>query len=522
MSLLRSSMVAGAGAVASRLLGFVRDVLIAGLFGATPVADALLAALRIPNLLRRVLAEGGLNGGFVPIYHRRLREGGREAADAFASRAVGLTLLASLAMVGLAMLAGPWLILAFAPGYAADGLLTAQAASYLRAALPFLLFAMMSALVVAWLNAERRVAAGAVATVAMNGALVLVLLWLGRNAVGGEPANAAWSFAAAWSLAGLVQLVIVLAAARRLGFRRRHVLPRLDADQRRLLAATPAALAAAGSVQFILASASMAASFTPGAVAWLYYAERVVQLPLGFIAVAVGTVLLPELARDAARDSAGGGLSVRALELALALAMPAAAALLVLAGPIVSVLFEHGRFGPADARASAALMAGLAPGLVAAAAGQVLLQTWLAREAARVPLLTLLAGIVVAPTSALSLAPILGPAGFGLGVSLGLAVQAALLLAGLMRGGGWTWPAGMTGNLARLGLSSAAMAAAVAWGAMVAAPWLDAANPVILRAGTLAVLCVSGIGLYGAMAALLGVVRVRRRPPACEPPPRLP
>ncbi len=503
MSVGRSTLLVAGCAALSRILGFVRDMLTAGLFGAGPVADALLLALRIPNALRRVLGEGGLNAGFVPI-HARLALAGTQAAGRFGSASLASVGTAVLALAALVHALAPWIVLALG-GHGGDPSLPDLAMGYLRAAMPFLVGATLASLAGAWLNAERRYAAAALAPLAVNVWLIAVL-WI-LYARGGDPVANGLVFAASWSLAGLVQLACLIPAMRRLPLAWPHWRDVAAPEQRSLLMRAGPAMAASGAAQLIVLAATAAASQTPGAIAWLYYAERLVQMPLGFVSAAAGIVILPEIAaRLGAGDSfAAHAAQNRALEAMLALALPSAAALAALAQPIVSVLFGRGAFGAADVTETAAMLAGLAPGLAAACVGKVLAQSAFAAEDVRAPLVAAALGIAV--TLVLGFAA--GPGGslaLGLSVSAGLAAQALVLAAFLYRDGRWRPDIRLGLRCGGMAVASAVMAAAVASGAVAAEPWLDPAAGTVTRATALVSLCLLGIGVYGILATVLRAI----------------
>lgn len=498
-SVARAGAVVGAASVASRVLGFLRDVLIAQVLGAGAVADAFLAAFRISNLFRRVLGEGGLNAGFVPVYGDMAAREGPEAARRFAGRTIVNALFFFVALTGVAELAAGGLVLTMAAGFVGDEDKLALAVFYTRLSLPFIAFTGLASLLAALLNAERRFAAAAVAPALVNAVLIAILLLPGSDGAD-DPAAGAW-LALAVSLSGLLHLAIVAGAVARMPGRPPLPAPRLDADARRLIRFALPALAASGMTQVILLTATALASAQPSAVSWLYYADRVFQLPLSFIGVAAGVVLLPEFVGRTREDArqAGGALAAY-LTGALALALPAAAGLAALAGTIVSVLFERGAFAAADREATGALLAALALGLPAAAASKVLIQPFFARRSVRPPLAAGLAGML-ATVGGAYLLPLSGNGAIGLAASLGLWAQ-ALALAGFGRAD-VDWRRLAAFRPARLAGAAALMGAVVAAADTLAAPWLAADKPLVLRGAILAALCAGGMLAYGAAARVL-------------------
>lgn len=419
--LLAAFATVGAWTLASRVLGFVRDVMMAAALGAGPVAQAFVAAFTLPNLFRRFFAEGAFNTAFVPMFTRRLQTEGRDEARAFAEQALAALTAALLILTLAAQLAMPWLVLALTAGFAGDERLP-LAVEMGRIAFPYILFISLTALLSGVLNALGRFAVAAAAPVALNliliGALALAETgWLAGTvsltAPPGAPVDGlhagallTWGVAAA----GVAQLALVWRAASRAGIPLRLRLPRLTPQVRRLaVVAFPAALAG-GVMQINLVVGRQVASFFDGAVAWLYYADRLYQLPLGVIGVAVGIVLLPELSRRAANgDEAGARHSVsRSMEFALALTLPATVALLVIPGPLTSVLFGRGAFGPDDVAATALAVAIYGAGLPAFVLTKIVQPLFFAREDTRTPYRLALWGMAVNAVVAVGLAPLIG------------------------------------------------------------------------------------------------------------------
>lgn len=498
--LARDSAVVGAATVGSRLLGFARDVLIARLLGGGPVADAYLAALRLPNLVRRVLGEGGLNAPFVPLYLEIARERGLADARRFAAEATGNLAFLLVLVVAVGELFAPWLVLGLAGGFADEPQTLAFAAYYTRLMLPFLLLTTLAALLAALLNAEKRFTVAALAPALMNALLLALLLSL--YAFGSAPEDAARWLAIGVSLTGLAHLAMILLAQRSLGPIRPSL--RWSHDMTRLVKTGGATLLAASAAQLVLLVATQIASIEPGAVSALYYADRVFQLPLGFVGVAMGTVVLSDMAEAAGRAGPDAMLG-RSLALGLALALPAGAALVALADPIVSVLFEYGRFGPADRQRTAAALAGFGYGLPFAVAAKVFGQVYFARRLPRLPLLSGgVAIIVVALTGLLLAQPGNAAQMAAFAATLAFLVQALWLGVSLVRDGIWH---PTPGNLRPVVASLAASVGMV--GALLLllqrlAPSLAPDQPALHRIGALALVCLGGAVVYGGLGWALG------------------
>jgi putative peptidoglycan lipid II flippase len=507
--LATSTALVGAAAAGSRILGFARDVLLASILGAGPAADALVVALRLPNLLRRVLGEGGLNAGIVPLARRIETGEGAHSAYVFAGDVLVTAALILAAVIVVAEIAAPTIVLALAPGFSDDVQRLALATLCLRLTLPLAWGATMAALAAGLLNANGRYAAAALAPLVVNAVLVAILLAFAGK--GWTPERLAPVLAAAVALAGMLQATALLPALARLPVRPALVRPRLSPEVRRAFALGLPGLAGLAAAQFGIVVATQVASRSPEAVAHLYYAERLYQLPLGFVAAAAGIVLLPEIARllAAGEGAAIHALQNRALELALAVSVPAAAALSILAGPIVSILFERGEFGAADAGPTAAALAALAWGLPAAAAARVLSQPFLARERPRPPLLCALLALVATGLAAWLLEPAFGAAGVAAGVSIGAWAGAGALGAALVPTGWWRWDADLARRLLLAALATILMALMLKAGMAGLSGWLQAEAGLARRIIALALLCGTGLALYAALATLTGIVRWR-------------
>ena len=508
--LIRGFLTVGAWTLLSRVLGFARDILIARFLGTGAAAEAFFVAFSLPNMFRRFFAEGAFNMAFVPLYAKKL-EADRDEADAFARDAVAAMVLILTAFSVLGILLMPALVLAMASGFAADERF-ALAVAYGRVAFPYILLISLAALVSGVLNSAGRYLAAAAAPALLN---VVFLLAMGLAALFPEAVSAwlaapegpravGWLLTLSVPLGGLAQLGLVAWAARRAGHRlwpRRR--PRLTPDLRRLLAiAAPAALAG-GVLQVNLLIGRQVASYTDGAVAWLNYADRLYQLPLGVVAIAIGVVLLPELSRRVrAADTVGQRESYsRAFEFALLLTVPATVAFLVVPLPLVSVLFERGQFDVDDTAATALALMIYALGLPAFVLQKVLQPVYFAREDTRTPLRFALVSLVVNAAVAIGLSPVIGWTAAALGTTLAAWAMVGLLWRGARAmGEAARLDARARGRAWRIALASAAM------GVVLWAAWL-ALGPALAgpgRAAALAALVAVGMAAYAGFALLFG------------------
>jgi putative peptidoglycan lipid II flippase len=509
MRILRSSLVVAVATALSRILGFVRDILIAAALGAGPVSDAFLVALRLPNLVRRVLGEGGINAGFIPLHARITAERGERGAQDFSARAISTTGVALAAFSVIAHFAAGALVLAVASGYAEDPEGFALTENLTRLALPAIAALTLAALIGAALNAERRFVAAAVAPLVVNLAMIVVLA-APVPALREDPALMARALALTLTLSAFAQLALLAIALRRARPALRLTRPRLDADMRRLMMFALPGLLATGAAQLILLAALQAASYTPSAVSHLHYADRLFQLPLGLIGVAVGIVLLPEIAgRLRGGDRRGfEAATSRALEGSLLLAVPAGVALLILAEPIVGVLLERGAFTSFDRIETAAMLAGLSIGLPSAVTAKVLGQGLFAGERSRAASLAALAGIATAIIACPLLAIPLGGFGIGLGAALAFAVHALAIVLVLALSRLWRPDRRLFARLARIALATLVMSLLLLALTMTIEQWT----------GLLMTLACLGGGLvYGLAAFLTGaatredIAAIRRR-----------
>jgi len=400
--LLSGILTVGGWTLMSRLLGFARDVLIAGFLGPGVLMDAFVAAFRLPNMFRRFFAEGAFNAAFVPMFSKRLEAD--ESPEAFASLALSGLSLVLLTLTALSMIFMPALVYATAEGFYGDARFDVTV-DYGRIVFPYVLFISLAALLSGVLNATGRFAAAAAAPVLLNVMLVtaMTVAW----AMGGEVAKAlVWTI----PFAGIAQLALVWIAADKAGLRIRPVRPRWTPEMKNLVrVAVPAALAG-GVVQVNLLVGQLVASNYDKAVSWLYSADRLYQLPLGVVGIAVGIVLLPDLSRRLkAGDDAGARNALsRAAELSLALTIPCAVALMVIPLPLVSVLFERGAFGADDTAATALAVAIYGLGLPAFVLQKILQPLFFAREDTKSPFHYALVAMVVNAALAIGLAFAIG------------------------------------------------------------------------------------------------------------------
>ena len=498
MSLLPPVATVGGLTLASRVLGFIRDIAFAAILGTGPTAEAFFVAFRLPNLFRSLFAEGAFNVAFVPIFTRILKGGGPERARDFAEEALSALATTLLALVLLAQLLMPWLIYGIAGGFADRPEVFAQSVVFSRIAFPYLLFISLAALFGGMLNALGRFAAAAAAPILLNLVMIGALAW---SATLSTPAGLAVSWGV--PLAGILQLLLVAGAARRAGMGLRLRRPRLGPDGRRLLTvAAPAALTS-GVYQLHLLISTLVASFFPGAVAWLQYADRLYQLPLGVVGVALSVVLLPELAR---RLEAGDTVEARnsfsrSLETALAVSVPSAVALAAVPVSLIGTLFERGAFGPADTAITASALALFAVGLPAFMLAKIYASVFFAHEDTRRPLYYAGTGFALNALLAAGGAPIWGFLAIPAATSISAWFALALFIRGARRLKETKPDAAFRRRAPR------AVAAALAMGAIILAAELAMAGMFadpILRYLALVLLVAGGLVSYGVIGHFCG------------------
>ena len=494
--MLRSLATVSAGTLGSRLSGFLRDALIAALFGAGSVADAFLFAFQFVNVARRLLSEGALNAMFVPAYLRIRDAGGETAATAFAGRALGAIGLSVLGAALLLAIAAPSAISAIAPGFTGQPAFQLAVDAF-RLMLPYLAFAGPVALMAGVLNAHGRVALTSFAPILFNAVMIAAAatLLLGRL----SPLTAAMALSATIGAAGCAQLIFLGLSGTRYA---RPLRVSLDGEIQELFRrALPGMIAQSGSQLFLVAGAVIA-SASPSAVSYVYFASRLVDLPLGLVSAATGAVLIPKLSGTTERD-----VSSSALQLTLGLALPAAAGLALLAAPIVALLFQHGAFTARGTQETALALTILAASLPAFALARPMSAVFFAREQMTAPMTATLAGLAATIVAALLLQPVHGHAGVAAAISLGAWVTAVALGAALATRGELALGARGWRNVAFIVVASILMAAAVLAASTRITP--GTANDVWTLGLVLGTLIALGMIVYGLSLRLFGVVKFR-------------
>ncbi|MDR6954363.1 putative peptidoglycan lipid II flippase [Ancylobacter sp. 3268] len=497
--MIRSIFSVGGWTLLSRLTGFARDIMMAAVLGAGPVADAFYLAFRLPNHFRAIFAEGAFNTAFIPAYARVKTQEGDAKAARFADGVLSGVVVVQLAVLAFALMATPLVVATLAPGLADDPERFALTVGYTRITFPYLGLIAVVTLVGGVLNANERFWAAAAASILLNVAMVGTLSVAGWFPTAGD--------AAAWGvlISGFLQVGLLVFDAERHGLGPRFALPRLDPETRRfLIALGPAILGSAG-LQLAIFADTIVASFLPqGAVAALFYAERIYQLPVGVIGIAAGIVLLPEMSRRlAAGDEAGARhAQARALELILLLVLPFLAACLIVPEEIMRGLFLRGAFTGEAARAAAQTLAAYAIGLIPFVVMRAFMSPFYARGDTRTPVIATLGAAMVNIALKVWLMDDFAQVGLAFATSVGGWISLALLIAFALRRGYGCGDAALVALLPRLALIGLGVAAALFAAARFGAPPI-AALPSLRDEATLALCIAAGGAAYGVLVALL-------------------
>lgn len=504
--LLASTAVVATMTMLSRVLGLVRDVVIARMLGASAGADAFFVALKIPNFLRRLFAEGAFNQAFVPVLSEYRSNGSMAATKLLVDRVAG-TLGGTLVLVTLVgVLAAPAIVWVFAPGFGDDPEKRALTVEMLRLTFPYLFFIALTAFAGGILNSWNRFAVPAFTPVLLNLSLIGCALFLAPHF-----AQDRMAVALAWGvlIAGVVQLLFQLPFLARLNL---MPIPRMgwgDPGVRKIMKLMAPALFGASVYQLnSLVNTILASMLETGSVTWLYYTDRLIELPLGIFAVAIGTVILPSLSSkhaDASPEAFSRTLDW-AMRMVLLIGLPAALALFALAEPLLSTLFQYGEFSAFDVTKTAASLRAYSAGLLAAMLIKVLAPGFYARQDTRTPVrigvLAMLANMLLGALLVWEWRHV----GLASAMALSAWLNAGLLYLGLRRSGVYQPLPGWTLQWLRMLLAGAAMVVACYWLSLQTTVWNEAG--VWPRVGWLSLIVGAGMAIYLSSLVVLGL-RVR-------------
>lgn len=474
MSLVKKFMTVGGATLGSRIFGFARETAMAAALGTGPMADVFYAAFRFPNLFRRLFAEGAFNAAFVPLFSKEIEEHGLDGAKRFSEEVFGVLFTVLLLITIVMELSMPLLVrFIIAPGFADDGdkfSLTVRLAAVM---FPYLMCMSLTAMLSGMLNSLHHFFAAAVAPIFLN--LVMIAALFYGLYTGAAPIDTAWYLSWSVLVAGLLQLLVVYLGVRHAGIRLGFRWPKITHNVKRLLIlAIPAAITG-GVTQINLVIGQAIASSKDGAIAALQYADRIYQLPLGVVGVAVGVVLLPELARALKSGHAqeASNIQNRSIEFVLFLTLPAAVGLWVLSDDIIRVLYERGAFSAHNTSIVGAILAWYGVGLPFFVMIKALQPGFYAREDTKSPMR--FTGISVVVNSALSIAlfPILEERGIAIAEAVAGIINTVLLFSLLLKRGHLQpdWP--LIWRALRLLVSALAMGAVLVALSGYFAPYLQ-------------------------------------------------
>lgn len=501
--MLKSIATVGAWTMASRVAGLVRDLLIAAILGAGPVSDAFFVANRLPNLFRRLFGEGAFNAAFVPVFSGLLITEGEDVARSFTEEAAAALAFWLLILTVLGEIFMRPLLHLIAAGFASDAAKFELTLVLARLAFPYLLLICLAALLSGVLNAMDRFVAAAAAPLLYNAFAIAAMYAL----VPFVP-TAGHALAIGVSASGVAQLGLLYWAVRRSGMRLHLPRPRMTPRMRLLLRRMAPGLVGAGVTQLSLAVDTVIGTYLPEkSVSFMYYADRINQLPLGVLGIAVSTALLPLLARQVSAGQTAEALSSqnRAIEYAMLLTLPAAAALCIIADPILQVLFVHGAFTHADASFSAQSLTAYAAGLPAFVLIKVLGPGFFARGDMATPVKIGMGILALNLALSLALMHPLRHVGPPLATTLAMSVNVVLLAVLLQRRGHLVLDANLLSRLARM-VAATAIMAGVLWALR---DGLAPQGGHHVSIGALAGMVVGGLGSYGLTAAAFGLADLR-------------
>ena len=517
MSLIAKFASVGSATMASRVLGFAREALIGAALGAGPAADAFYAAFRFPNLFRRILAEGAFNAAFVPLFARELEGGGITAARRLAEAVLAVLVPVLLVLSAVAIIFMPALVeWVIAPGFVENPDKFDLTVFMTRIMFPYLLCMSLAAMLSGILNSMRRYFLAAFVPVLLNVALIAVLLFaltdgLSQSEIG------RWL---AWGVfaSGILQLFFLVWGVGREGFSVSMAWPRLTPEVKRLLVLMGPVVLTGGATQINLMIGQIIASAQDGAIALLNYADRINQLPLGVIGVAVGVVLLPELSRalKAGDQAEAARLQNRSTEFALGLTVPAAIGLIVMAAPIINILYERGAFTAETTALASTALAAFASGLPAYVMIKVFQASYFAREDTKTPMWFAFVQVAANIVLSLVLFPVHGHVAIAAATSISAWLNALLLAAVLLHTGYFVLSAATARNLLLIVLASAVMGSAIFFLLEPVKPWIQSGSFLVRLAAVAALIGLGGL-VYFLIVFLTGafewrqIMRPRRR-----------
>ena len=509
MNLLKSTGIIGGMTLISRIFGFARDMMLSRLLGASAVGDAWQLAFQLPNIFRRLFAEGAFSAAFVPLFNRKAAEDGEDnnqAAQRFSNEVLSVFIPILLIFSALMIAVMPWVIWMI-DDFGAGGRTNSTSITLARVTFPYLGLISVMTLFAAILNSINKFAAAALAPVLLNVSMITAMLVAIFIDGGTDPSRTATLLAWSVSLGGVVQLLWLWFWVRKAGFHLRLQRPRFTPDVRELGVLILPAVFGAGIYQISrFIDLFFLGRLEEGSFVFLALADRLNQLPLGIIGIALGTAILPALSRFVAQDDAGGAQRVQsnAIELGLLLTVPAAVGLFCAAQPLVSAFYFGGKFGMDDVVNTASVVAMLVVGLPAYVLLKVLTPGFFARRDTKTPVYTTGIALVINITLNLILIPIMGVAGLALAGALAAWANCAMLYIILHRRGQFTIEPDLFVRIGRILLSAAAMGAVIWYLAPFGEAYYSAG--VLARVSSILALVGAGAIVYFGLAWVTGAI----------------
>lgn len=517
MKLYRAFATVGGLTLVSRVLGFLRDIAFAWGFGAGMVADAFAVAFRFPNLFRRLFGEGAFNSAFVPLFAKELEGNGPDAARRFAEEALAGLAAVLVAFTIVAIIAMPWLMYLLAPGFSATPEKFDLAVLMTQITFPYLLCMSLVALFSGVLNTFGKFVESSSVSIVLNATLLAgIFLSYGLGHLGSPEGGIVQAIAV--FVAGVLQLWLLIDGLKRNNFSLKLRRPRMTEGMRRLIVLGLPGVIAGGVTQINIMIGTIIASMQPGAVSQLFYADRLYELPLAIVGIAVGVVLLPDVARQLRAGNEAGAVDSqnRALEFAMLLTVPAALALALVPGEIVQVLFERGAFSPTDTANTAAVLSVFALGLPAFVLIKVLSPAYFAREDTKTPMRYAVISLTANTLGSIALFFLFRRLGWlpHLGIAVATAVggwlNAGLLWVTLVKRGHFVLDRRMVRSLLMIVLASVVMGIALVATAHYLSDAFRREQGFLVHLGALTLLVGAGLAVYAAATVATGALKLRQ------------
>lgn len=504
MSLIRSTATIGMYTLISRVLGFARDVTIASGLGASMLSDAFFVAFRLPNYLRRLFAEGAFNSAFVPMYAGMLAGEGKEKAQRFSSEAMSFLIVLLLIVTGLFIVFMPQVMVVLAPGFSDDPGKFTLTVTLTRITMPYILFISLVSLLGGVLNSLQKFAAAAATPIIMNLCLIIVP-WL----IDPLTPTGAHALAIAVMVSGVAQWLWLVHFCAKEGMLPKLQYPRLTADVKRLLVIIAPVALGAGVAQVNLFIDTIIATHFDSGVSYLYYADRINELPLAVIGIALGTALLPMLSRLIREGKAeeANRCQNRAIEFGLFMSLPSAAALIVMAQPIIAVMFERGEFGSEETVATYQALRAFAMGLPAFILVKILSPGFYAKQDTKTPFKIALVCMLLNLVLNLALMGVFRHVGMALATSIAGWVNVLLMAVILIRRGWFAFSPGIMRQVSKVLLACLAMAGVLEHVLPLSEAYMQQGE--LLRFVSLLALVVIGSAVYFASALALNALGCR-------------